>query len=84
MLQYEIVGLSCFKSNFKNALEIIKINMLAPSLATKYKKMQVDKVFYARVWKEVKRIVEVKAKEAGKDFNIYIHSFGNYFKNRYS
>ena len=79
------IEFECLNFRLNNINEVInKINLIDPSLTVKYKKMQEDNVFYARVWQEVKKIIETKAKEAGKNSSIYIHGFGNYFKNRYS
>lgn len=77
--------IECLNFRLKNIDEIVnKIADADQSLASKYKRMLIDKVFYAQVWKQIKGQIRQKAREAGKDFSVYTHNFGNYFENRYS
>lgn len=79
------VEFECLNFRLNNINEIInKIAEVEPSLLPKYKKMLEDRVFYAKVWKQIKDKLQQIAKQAKKDFDIYIHNFGNYFENRYN
>jgi hypothetical protein len=43
-----------------------------------------DRRFYAQVWKEIEEDIKKQADELKKRYNIYVHSFGDYFKNAYA
>ncbi|MBI4650882.1 hypothetical protein HY745_06295, partial [Candidatus Desantisbacteria bacterium] len=69
----------------KNINEIIsKIGEADISIMEKYKKMSEDKIFYYKVWEEIRNQIELSAKKEGMDFNIYTHDFGSYFENIYT
>lgn len=81
----ESLEFECLNFRLKNIDDIIKnIAAVNPSLKPQYERMLNDKAFYARSWQEIKRDIEKQAKDAKKRYNIFIHSFGDYFKNTYN
>ena len=81
----ESLEFECLNFNLKNINEIIeKIAEIDPAFADKYLKILNDKAFYTYTFSEIKRDITKKAINAKKNFNVYIHSFGDYFENRYS
>lgn len=78
------VEFECLNFNLNNIDEIINnISLVDLSLKEKYKKMLNERSFYIQVWDVIKKDIDRQAKAAKKMYNIYIHSFGDYFKNRY-
>jgi DNA repair photolyase len=68
----------------KNIRDIINsIACVKPSLKAKYDRMHSDRDFYARVWESAEKNIASQAKCAKKRYDIYIHRFGEYFKNTY-
>ncbi|MDD5773320.1 MAG: radical SAM protein [bacterium] len=81
----QIIEFECLNFNLKNILIIIDtIYEIDPIIGEKYKKMFNDKDFYSYIMDEAKKDITKKAISAKKNFNIHIHSFGNFFENRYS
>ena len=80
----ESIEFECFNFNLKNISDIIDaIIAVEPSLEASYKKMRVDAVFYSQVWEKIKKDIAAQSKEAKRKYNIYVHDFGGYFKNKY-
>lgn len=80
----EAVEFECLNFRLQNINEIIvSIGLVNPSLKIDYEKMLKERVFYAQAWRTIKRDIEKQAETAKKKYNIYIHNFGDYFKNRY-
>jgi DNA repair photolyase len=80
----ETVEFECLNFNLNNINEIINnIATVEPSLKTKYEKMLNDRQFYSSTWKEIEQDFKSQAGSAKKRYNIYIHAFGDYFKNKY-
>lgn len=81
----ELIEFECLNFRLQNINEIINtIHMVDPSLKAKYENMLNDRNFYVKTWQTIKRDIEKQAKDARKRYNIYIHSFGDYFKNTYA
>lgn len=79
------VEFECLNFRLNNIKGIIdSIALVSPSLKARYESMLNDRVFYAGIWKEIKENIEIQAKSAKKRYNIYIHEFGDYFKNTYN
>lgn len=71
-------------SNLKNIKDIIEAaGLIYPRLKENYLKMLVDDVFYEKIWKDMRSEILVQANKLGKDCHVYIHPFGEYFKNSY-
>ncbi|MFH1697902.1 MAG: radical SAM protein [Candidatus Omnitrophota bacterium] len=80
----EGIEFECLNFRLNNIREIIAgISARDPSLKEKYVNMLRDKAFYNRVWQDMEKKIQILAKSAKKSYNIYIHSFGGYFKNTY-
>ncbi len=80
----EGIEFECLNFRLINIREIIaNIAGQDSSLKEKYEKMLKDKIFYARVWQDIEKDIQVLAKKAKKSYNICVHSFGDYFKNTY-
>lgn len=78
------VEFECLNFRLANIGQIIEIIALVePALKVKYTKMLVDEKFYHQVWSEFKKYIANQAKSAGKEHNIYVHGWGDYFKNTY-
>lgn len=71
-------------SNLKNIKDIIEAaGLIYPRLKENYLKMLVDDVFYEKIWKDMRSEILVQANKLGKDCHVFIHPFGEYFKNSY-
>nr|MBU1328090.1 hypothetical protein [Candidatus Omnitrophota bacterium] len=71
--------------NLVNITDIISgITSLYPDLKTKYEKLLHDKTFYDSFWASVKKDIIKEVISAKKNYNVYIHNFGNYFNNKYT
>ncbi len=77
----EFEGLNFSLKNIRDC--IAAIGEVYPSLKGRYEKMLTDKAYYERVWREVKKGIAQEAIKAGKKFYVYIHHFGDYFRNTY-
>ncbi len=81
----EDIEFECLNFRLANISAIIKsIAEVKPDLRVQYENMLKDKAFYEDVWADIKKGIEKQAKEAKKRYNIYIHNFGDYFKNLYT
>lgn len=80
----ESIEFECLNFSLQNIQEIInRIGLVDPILKLKYEKMLSERLFYAQTWQAVKKDIEKQAETAKKKYNIYIHNFGDYFKNKY-
>ncbi len=71
--------------NLVNIKDIImKISSVRPDLGPGYEKLLGDKAFYESFWSGVKKDIIREVIAAKKNYNIYIHSFGGYFANKYT
>jgi len=78
------VEFECLNFRLQNIKSIIDaIALVSQPLKEKYERMLSDRLFYAQVWREIKEKIEIEAKSSKKRYNIYIHAFGDYFKNTY-
>jgi DNA repair photolyase len=79
------VDFECLNFRLNNINEIINnINGVDSSLKLNYESMLGDRPFYAQVFKEIEKDIDKQAQAAKKRYNIYIHKFGDYFKNKYT
>ncbi len=82
--QAESIEFECLNFRLANIGTIIKcIAEAKPDLRAQYENMLKDKTFYERVWVDIEKDIEKQAKEAKKRYNIFVHNFGDYFKNTY-
>jgi DNA repair photolyase len=82
--QAESIEFEGLNFRLNNIHEIITgIAQTDPSLMEKYELMLKDKTFYAQVWQDIERDIQILAKKAKKSYNIYTHDFGDYFRNTY-
>ncbi|MFH1397893.1 MAG: radical SAM protein [Candidatus Omnitrophota bacterium] len=80
----ENIEFECLNFRLNNIREIIaNISGQDQSLKERYEKMLKDKIYYAQVWQDIEKKIQIFAKVAKKSYNIYIHSFGGYFMNTY-
>jgi len=80
----DAVEFECLNFRLQNIKDTIEaIALVSPSLKVGYERMLNDRDFYASSWKEIKEKIEKQSKSAKKRYNIYIHAFGDYFKNTY-
>jgi len=71
--------------NLANINDIISgITSLNPELSPGYAKLLQDKAFYGSFWAGVKKDIIREAIKAKKNYNTYVHSFGQYFNNKYT
>ncbi len=83
--QAQAIEFECLNFQLKNIDMIIKsIVEVEPSLRAQYENMLKDKAFYENVWGDIKKDIEKQAKETKKRYNIFVHNFGDYFKNTYT
>jgi len=81
----EAVEFECLNFRLKNIFDIIDaVAGVAPTLKEKYIRMLGDEEFYGRVWQEMEKYISQEAQKAKKRYTIYVHSFGDYFKNSYT
>lgn len=79
-----VIEFECLNFRLHNINDIItKIIEVFPALKMQYGNMLKDELFYAQTWKNIEDEIKNQAKTLKKRYNIYIHSFGDYFKNRY-
>ena len=82
--QAETIEFEGLNFNLSTLPKIISVvSLVYPELQNLYEKMLIDKVFYESVWRSIKKEVAQEAALGKKDFHIYIHCFGNYFRNRH-
>lgn len=80
----ESAEFECLNLNLKNIEDIIDaITQVDASLRAKYERMLLDRGFYAQVWQDIEAEIKNRAEEAKKRYNIYVHKFQDYFKNKY-
>jgi len=80
----QAVEFECLNFTLAHITEIISaLSEENPGLRQKYLRMTHDRRYYYRVWDELKKKLTILSKAADKTFNIYIHDFKEYFKNRY-
>lgn len=71
--------------SLKNINEILEnIFLVDPFLKEQLIAMTCDKDFYEQVWKALDIEIEKQAKKARKEYKIYKHNFGEFFKNSYN
>lgn len=71
--------------NLINIEDIIRaLGAVYPELKDKYTRLLSDKDFYEATWELIRREIVYEAIKAKKSYNIYIHRFGDYFKNQYT
>jgi hypothetical protein len=81
----ESVEFECLNFRLQNIADIIKnIVDVEPSLKERYERMLKERAFYSQCWQEIKKDIEMQAKDAKKRYNMHMHSFGDYFNNTYS
>ncbi len=75
----------CLNFRLDNIGDIIgAIAGAEPALGRSYGRMLTDRAFYSSVWKEIEKSIAQEAKSAEKMYNMYVHAFGDYFKNSYA
>lgn len=74
--------LNCTLGNFDRIVEAVAA--VKPSLKAKYRRMLRDKEYYVSVWETLEQKVKHQAEAAHKEYEIYVHSWGGYFQNRYA
>ncbi len=81
----KLIEFECLNFRLSNINDIIdSASAIDYSLKSKYKRMLSNKQFYIRVWRHLKINLDRQARSAGKNYYVYIHEFGDYFKNTYS
>jgi DNA repair photolyase len=71
--------------NLKNAHEILEnIFEVKPSLKERLTAILHERDSYDQIWKELDVEIERQAQEARKEYKIYKHRYGEFFKNTYS
>ncbi|MEW6087360.1 MAG: radical SAM protein [bacterium] len=81
---FKSMEFECLNFNLKNIDVIIKnIGEIDTSIMEQYKKMIESKMFYDKVWFDIKNKIVGYAKSSGADFNVHVHNFGGYFENKY-
>jgi DNA repair photolyase len=80
----ELIEFECLNFRMSNIDQIIDaIAGIDISLKEKYDRISCDAKFYDGTWEGIKRDINIQAEESKKGYNIYTHSFGDYFKNNY-
>jgi DNA repair photolyase len=70
--------------NLINIADVIAaIGQVYPELKDNYKRLVADKEFFDMTWRGIRKEFVSQAAQAKKSYNIYIHQFGDYFKNKY-
>lgn len=77
----EFEGLNFNLSTINKITE--SVSLVYPELQNFYEKMLIDRIFYESVWRSIQKEVAQEAAAAKKNFHIYIHAFGDYFRNTY-
>ena len=77
----EFEGLNFNLANIGDVMQAIR--SVYPQFKSNFERMQKDKVFYESVWESVRKEIVDGAIKAKKSYNVYIHRFGDYFKNTY-
>lgn len=82
--QAQTIEFECLNFRLHNINDIIRnISEVDSSLKPRYEGLLKHKTFYDQAWCDIKKDIEKQAKEAKKRYNIFVHSFGDYFKNTY-
>lgn len=80
----EEIEFECLNFRLNNINDIKRAIAAQESpLKEKYESLLSNKNFYTEIWDGIKQDIEAQAKIAKKRYNIYIHHFGDYFKNTY-
>ncbi|MFH1440985.1 MAG: radical SAM protein [Candidatus Omnitrophota bacterium] len=80
----EAVEFECLNFRLGNIKDIVQaIAQVSPDLKVNYEKMLVDQGFYFEAWENIKKGIAIQAKSAKKEYSVYVHDFGGYFKNKY-
>lgn len=78
------IEFECLNFNLVNTKQIIEaISDTDPSLGPKFERMLTERSFYSRTYKVIENDIQRCARYAKKSYNIYVHKFGDYFKNTY-
>lgn len=81
----ERIEFECLNFRLKNIYEIIEnISHAVPYLKEKLNVMLHEKSVFEQTWSEIEMQTEGYAKQAKKEFRLYKHSFGEFFRNVYS
>lgn len=80
----QAVEFEALNFNLANIEEVLEaIYLVYPDLKKNYEKIRADKKFYEETWEGIRKELVQEAIKAKKSYNIYIHRFGDYFKNTY-
>ncbi|MFH1691448.1 MAG: radical SAM protein [Candidatus Omnitrophota bacterium] len=80
----KVIDFEGLNFNLKNIQDIVDaINLFYPHLKENYLKMLVDDAFYEKIWKDMQTEILTRSREHNKDCHVFIHPFGEYFKNSY-
>jgi len=78
------IEFECLNFRLKNIGDIIDCaGKISPALRADYETMLKSKEHYSRVGSKIEDDIRKMAREANKNYDIYIHNFGSYFENRY-
>lgn len=78
----EFESLNFKVTNIKAIIDII--SSLYPATRILYEKMLLDKEYYERYWRKIKKLITKEAKKNKIRLRLYIHNFNCYFNNIYS
>lgn len=79
--QIEFEGLNFNLINIEDIMNALGV--VYPDLKDRYGRLLSDKDFYEATWELVRKELVSLSIKAKKSYNIYIHRFGDYFKNTY-
>jgi len=78
------IEFECLNFRLANIDDIINnIALIDPALKVKYERMLSDKNFYTQIWQSIEKNIAAEAQATKKRYRIYVHAFGDYFKNKY-
>jgi len=78
------IEFECLNMRLSNINDIMAaIAEVEPALKSGYDKLLSDRGFYSRFWGGIEKDIANQAKSAKKKYSIYVHGFGDYFKNEY-
>lgn len=78
----EFEGLNFRVGNIGKIIDAV--SSARPDLKTGYQRLSRDRAYYNAFWNSVKKDIIKEAREAKKNYNIYIHGVDSYFANTYS